>query len=168
LSDVSDTDRTKEEDRGQVVKADGGKHMEMKDSLSSFRLELLEVLGPGTPCDGDVRVHVSVDTGGFAGCNDEVWISQESFERFLTDLARIDQQLRGSAQVESFSKGEFYLEITASSSGRILAHGTLARTYYGPDRRPLTNSIQFEIELEATNLRSILLDLRKQHWQKSS
>ena len=115
-----------------------------------IEIEELERNPDGTPCAGDVNVRVVLKFQDFSGSYGGVWLELPEIERFISELALLDDKRIGTSTISSMSTEEFTLEIRSSDSlGHMEIEVQLHRYQYsGPKYWPIYLKGGFEAQPE--------------------
>ena len=93
--------------------------MRIGDATDYLELEVLEVLPPGLPSPGDVRVQATLRLRDFSGSFTEVWIEKPELERFTADLARFVESGSGEVRLQAMSPEELTLVLRWTDALRV-------------------------------------------------
>jgi hypothetical protein len=100
---------------------------------------------------GDAQLAVTVRSGGFAG-NGSCWVDRMGLRRFAQALTALNTKMRGTAELQSVSKGELALAIQQISERGVFAvEGQIGRLIYAQDHI-FRHSVTFGFEIEAAQV----------------
>jgi hypothetical protein len=121
--------------------------------------ELVETAAAETPAAGDLCLHVRLTSEGFSGENPDVWISAEAARRFADDLAALERDRRGQAELRSMSPEELLLRVAViDRAGHIGITGHLGRYQFPRGTAAVLQQLTFDLDFDAGLLRSLSED----------
>src|SRR5215471_19014737 len=124
--------------------------IQQQDAL--LELEVTELGAASTPAHGDVRLSITVRTGGYSAA-DHSWVIRPDLDRFLQELRALDQSRQGKAVLVAPSPDGFRLEFySTDSAGHMAVRGQLGRT----DRYGFLSQLRFGFAFEPDKLPAVL------------
>jgi hypothetical protein len=109
-----------------------------------------------TPGESDILLNVTVEASSYSAA-DQSWVVADEWDRFLTELATLDERRQGRAFVEGASPDDLRLEFYSTDSvGHMAVKGHLG--WRKPDGHLL--QLRFGFSFERDLLPSVVRELR--------
>ena len=123
-----------------------------------LRIEALQTISEDRPDKGSMKWRVNVESHGFTGNSDKVWIWPVGFKRFIDELVLLERIRQGRASLVSMSPEVLQLNIQSiDHAGHMMVEGRLGRQIFIGNNSHLTN-VNFAFEFDPSLLPAALRD----------
>jgi len=123
-----------------------------------LRIEVLQTISEDRPDKGSMNWRVNVESHGFGGNLDSVWIWPVEFERFIDELVLLERIRQGKASLVSMSPEKLRLNVQSiNHAGHMMVEGQLGRQVFIGNNSRLIN-VNFAFEFDPSLLPAALRD----------
>lgn len=131
--------------------------MRIESTPHFVELIITEVVPPGLPAEGDIRMEVKASINSFTGFG-SCWVEAREFEAFSMAAKELLSSFQGSARLESMSQGEFTLSLSpANSRGYVSVQVGISR------RLPVQCAMSGAFEVELPSITHLVPWLQDPH-----